>query len=151
MSSYAADLDIGTHASFYSPPEGGGNTAMVGVDATYRLNNYFSARGSVDNANYRTTEHQYSLTSYTLDMLLHLMGAAQIDPYVGLGGGLNEKQIDGFPNSTTLMNALAGVTIHFPTFNAGVEIKYTIPDTRYMDTGFYSAGGNMTGGMHLSL
>jgi hypothetical protein len=29
----AADLDIGTHASVYYPPEGGGNTVMAGIDA----------------------------------------------------------------------------------------------------------------------
>lgn len=148
---FAADLDIGTHASFFLPPEGGGNTIMAGIDANYRLSSYFSARASVDNANYSANNHGYSITAVTVTLLGHLMGDSTLDPYVGAGAGLFDKKIDGISNSTTGLNAVAGIAAHFPTFNAGFEVKYTIPDTRYMDTGFYSVGGQMTGGLHVSL
>jgi hypothetical protein len=149
--SFAADLDIGTHASFYAPPEGGGNTLMTGVDATYRVGPYFSARGDLDNSSYQTADHKYSLTSLTLTLIGHLMGASNIDPYLGAGIGHYDKKIDGETNLSTGLNYLAGIAAHFQTFNAGIEIKYVIPDTRYMDTGFYTAGANMTGGMHIDL
>lgn len=149
--SFAADLDIGTHASFYVPPEGGGTTLMTGIDADYRIGSYFSARGSVDNANYQTSEHQYSLTALTLTLIYHTLGASSIDPYLGAGAGLYDKKTDGVSDSTTGLNVLAGVSAKFQTFNVGFEVKYIIPDTRHMDTGFYSFGGQMTGGLHVSL
>jgi len=148
--SSAADLDIGTHASFFIPPEGGGNTLMTGIDANYKIGSYFSARASVDNANYSTADHQYSLTSLTITLIGHILGASSIDPYLGAGVGLFDKKIDGVSDSSTGLNALAGIAAHFPTFNAGLEIKYTIPDTGHMDTGFYSIGGQMTGGLRVS-
>ena len=150
-SSFAADLDIGTHASFYAPPEGGGNTLMTGVDATYRVGPYFSARGDVDNSSYQTADHKYSLTSLTLTLIGHPMGASSIDPFLGAGLGNYDKQIDGLTDSSTGLNFLAGIAAHFQTFNAGIEIKYVIPDTRDMATGFYTVGANMTGGMHIEL
>jgi len=148
---FGADLDIGTHASFFLPPEGGGNTLMTGIDANYRVGPYFSLRGSVDNASYATNDHKYSVTSITLTAIEHLMGDSPIDPYIGAGAGLYDKTIDGDPNSTTGLNALAGIAARFQTFNVGFELKYTIPDTRYMETGYYSVGGQMTGGLHVSL
>jgi len=147
---FADDLDIGTHASFYLPPEGGGNTLMMGVDANYRIGSYFSARGSIDNSNYSTSDHQYSLTTYTVTLIGHILGDSNIDPYLGAGLGLYDKKTDGISNSTTGYNALAGLAFRFPAFNAGLEIKYTIPDSRHMDTGYYSIGGQMTGGLHVS-
>ena len=91
---FAADLDIGTHASFYSPPEGGGNTVMDGVDATYRLGPYFSARGDLDNSSYQASNHKYSLTSLAITLIGHLLGDYKVDPYLGGGLGLYDKQID---------------------------------------------------------
>lgn len=123
---------------------------MTGIDANYRISSYFSARASVDNANYQTSEHQYSLTSLSITLIGHLLGAASIDPYVGAGIGYYDKTIDGSSDSSTGLNTLAGIAAHFPTFNAGLEIKYIIPDTRHMETGFYSIGGQMTGGIHVS-
>jgi hypothetical protein len=41
--------------------------------------------------------------------------------------------------------------VHLLVFDLGAEIKYVIPDTRDMKTGFYSAGANFTGGLHVSL
>jgi len=147
----AADLDIGTHASFYSPPEGGGNTVMAGIDATYRMGPYFSARGDLDNSNYQAADHKYSLTSVSITLIGHLLGASNIDPYIGLGVGYYDKITDGASDKSTGLNSVAGIAVHFQTFNAAVEIKYVIPDTRHMDTGFYSAGGQMTGGLHVDL
>jgi hypothetical protein len=147
----ATDLDIGTHASFYYPPEGGGNTLMTGVDATYRIGPYFSARGDLDNSSYQTADHKYSLTSLSLTLIGHLNGDSIVDPYVGGGLGYYDKTTDGVSDKSTGLNALVGIAAHFQTFNAGVEIKYVIPDTRHMDTGFYSAGGQMTGGLHVDL
>lgn len=149
--SLAADLDIGTHASFFIPPEGGGNTLMTGIDANYRLNTYFSARGSIDNANYQTNEHQYSLTSLTVTLIGHLLGESSIDPYVGAGVGYYDKKIDGNSDSSTGLNALAGISAKFTTFSVGLEVKYIIPDTKHMETGFYSVGGQLTGGLHISM
>jgi len=148
---FADDLDIGTHASFYLPPEGGGNTLMAGVDATYRHSDYVSLRGSVDNSNYQATEHKYSVTWLTLDLIYHTMGRNVIDPYIGAGGGLVDKKVDSDPSlTTTSLNALAGISMNFQSLVVGFEVKYIIPDTRYMETGFYSAGGNLTGGLHVS-
>lgn len=149
--SFAADLDIGTHASFYLPPEGGGNTLMTGIDATYRTGPYFSIRGDLDNSSYQTSDHKYSLTSLAVTLVGHPLGNSKIDPYVGAGLGLYDKKIDDLTDSSTGLNALAGISIHFQTFNAGVEIKYVIPDTRHMETGFYTVGGNLTGGLHIDL
>lgn len=148
---FAADLDIGTHASFYYPPEGGGNTLMTGIDATYRIGPYFSARGDLDNSSYQTADHKYSVTSLAVTLLGHIMGDSNIDPYIGGGLGFYDKKIDGVANSSTGLNAVTGIAVHFQTFNAGIEIKYVILDTRYMETGFYSVGGNMTGGLHVDL
>jgi len=150
-SALAADLDIGTHASFYIPPEGGGNTLMTGVDANYRIGPYFSARGSVDNSNYQTSDHRYTLTSITITLIGHLLGRSSIDPYAGAGIGFYEKRIDDSTLTSTGLNAVAGISANFQTFNAGVEIKYTVPDTKHMETGFYSVGGQMTGGLHVDL
>jgi hypothetical protein len=147
----AADLDIGTHASFYSPPEGGGNTLMTGIDATYCFGPYFSARGDLDNSSYQTADHKYSLTSLAVTLIGHLLGDSKVDPYVGGGLGYYDKKTDGVSDTSTGLNALTGITVHFQTFNVGVEIKYLIPDTRHMETGFYSVGGQMTGGLHVDL
>jgi opacity protein-like surface antigen len=150
--SYSADLDLGTHASFFLPPEGGGgNATMVGVDANYKIGPYFSARGSVDNSNYVANTINYSLTSVTVTLIGHLLGSSPIDPYAGAGIGFYDKKTNGVSRDTTGLNALAGISMNFQTFTAGIEIKYTLPDTRYMNSGFYSIGGQMTGGMHLSL
>lgn len=148
---YAATLDIGTHASFYYPPEGGGNTLMTGIDATYLIGPYFSARGDLDNSSYQTSDHKYSLTSLAVTLIGHLMGASTIDPYVGAGVGYYDKKTDGVSDTSTGLNTLMGITAHFQALNVGVEIKYTIPDARHMETGFYSLGGNMTGGLHVDL
>ena len=123
---------------------------MTGLDATYSMNSYFSARGSVDNANYTTTDHKYSITSLTITLIGHLLGEATIDPYLGAGLGYYEKKIDMETLSSTGLNAVAGISMKFQTFNIGLEIKYTIPDTKQMETGFYSVGANLTGGLHIS-
>jgi phage tail protein X len=65
--------------------------------------------------------------------------------------GYYYNKTDGVSDTSTGLNALTGIAVHFQTFNAGVEIKYVIPDTRHMETGFYSAGGQMTGGLHVDL
>jgi len=148
---FAADLDIGTHASFYYPPEGGGNTLMTGIDATYKVGSYFSARGDLDNSSYQAADHKYSLTSLAVTLIGHLMGESNIDPYIGGGIGYFDKKTDGVSDTSTGLNALAGVAAHFQSLNVGVELKYTIPDTRHMETGFYSFGGNMTSGIHVDL
>ncbi|MFH1709730.1 MAG: outer membrane beta-barrel protein [bacterium] len=147
----AADLDIGTHASFYYPPEGGGNTLMTGIDATYRIGPYLSIRGDLDNSSYQAAAHKYSMTSLAVTLIGHLLGASMVDPYLGGGVGLYEKNTDGTVDSSTGLNALAGIAIRFQTFNVGVEAKYVLPDTRHMETGFYTIGGNMTGGLHIDL
>ncbi len=147
----AADLDIGTHASVYYPPDGGGNTMMVGIDATYRMDPYFSARGDLDNSSYQSADHKYSLTSMAVTLIGHLLGDSNFDPYVGAGLGYYDKKIDGIADSSTGLNSLAGIAVHFKTFSAGIEVQYVIPDTRYMETGFYSFGGNMTGGLHIEM
>jgi hypothetical protein len=147
----AADLDIGTHASFYAPPEGGGNTLMTGVDATYKMGPYFSAKGSLDNSSYQAAEHKYSLTSVSITLIGHLLGASSIDPYIGQGIGYYDKKTDSVSDTSTGLNSVAGIAVHYQTFNAGIEIKYVIPDTRHMESGFYSAGGQMTGGLHVDL
>jgi hypothetical protein len=149
--SFAADLDIGTHASFYYPTEGGGNTLMTGVDATYRTGPYLSIRGDLDNSSYQTADHKYSLTSLAVTLIGHLLGESKIDPYVGGGLGFYEKTTDGLIDSSTGLNALAGIAVHFQTLNVGLEIKYVLPDTRHMETGFYTIGGNLTGGLHIDL
>jgi hypothetical protein len=150
-SSVAASLNIGTHASFYAPPEGGGNTLMAGIDATYRLNSYFSARGDLDASNYQSNDHKYSLTSLSVTLIGHLLGSSSVDPYLGAGIGLYDKRTDDVTDRSTGFNALAGIAVHFPTFNLGIEVKYVLPDTRHMDAGFYTMGGNMTGGLHVDL
>ncbi len=124
---------------------------MVGVDANYRMNDYFSVRGSVDNSNYSTNEHKYSLTMVMVNLIGHLMGKSSVDPYAGAGMGLSDKNTDGSSVTTTALNALAGIAVNIQGLTAGLEIKYTIPDTRDMNTGFYSAGGNLTGGVHLTI
>jgi hypothetical protein len=149
--SFAGSVDIGTHASFYAPPEGGGNTLMVGVNATYVLNSYFSARGDVDSSNYQANDHKYSLTSLTLTLIGHLLGNSAVDPYLGAGMGMYDKKTDDLSDTSTGLNALAGIAMHFPTIDLGIEVKYVIPDTRDMKTGFYSAGCNLTGGLHVRL
>ena len=124
---------------------------MTGVDATYRIGPYFSARGDLDNSNYQSFDHKYSLTSLSITLIGHLLGDSNFDPYVGGGLGFYDKSTDGVTDSSTGLNALAGIIAHFQTFNAGLELKYVIPDTRHMETGFYTFGGNMTGGLHVEL
>jgi hypothetical protein len=148
---FAAELDIGTHASVYYPPEGGGNTLMTGIDATYKIGPYFSARGDLDNSSYQAADHKYSLTSLAVTLIGHLLGDSNFDPYVGAGLGYYDKKIDGVTDASTGLNALAGISAHFQTFTAGLELKYVIPDTRHMETGFYSFGGTMTGGLHVDI
>lgn len=148
---FSADLDIGTHASFFLPPEGGGNTLMAGIDATYRLNDTFSARGSVDNASYSTSDHKYEVTSASADLIWHVLGKSFFDPYLGSGVVYYVKSTDGIASSTTGLNALAGLSLVFQTFSAGVEVKYTVPDANDMKTGYYSSGGQLTGGLHVNL
>ena len=147
----SADLDIGTHANFYLPPEGGGNTLSTGIDATYRIDNYVSARGSVDNASYSANNIHYSLTSLTIDLIYHALGKNTLDPYIGAGVGYYEQKADLETTSSTGLNALAGILFHFQSFNAGIEVKYVVPDTHHMETGFYSVGGQLTGGLHITL
>jgi hypothetical protein len=148
---FCADLDIGTHANFYLPPEGGGNTLMTGVDATYRLDDHFSARGSVDNSNYAANGIAYSVTSLSLTLIEHLLGASVFDPYLGAGMTISQKKVDAVENNMTGYNAVAGVALNSSSVNVGVEIKYTIPDSGHMETGYYSVGGNLTSAVHISL
>ena len=147
----AAELDIGPHASFFLPPDGGGNTLMTGIDATYRLNDNFSARGSVDNANYSSNDHKYMVTSFSLDLITHILGKSAFDPYIGTGVVYYEKSTDGISASTTGLNAIAGISMNFQTFSAGIEVKYVVPDANDMKTGFYTAGGQLAGSLHVDL
>lgn len=124
---------------------------MTGIDATYTFNSYFSARGDLSASNYRTNDHKYSLNSLTITLMGHLLGSYYIDPYLGGGVGLYDKTIDNVSDSSTGLNGLAGIAVHFPAFNIGIEITYVLPDTRYPDTGFYAAGANFTGGLHIGL
>jgi len=150
----AGDLDIGTHANFYLPPGGGSNTLMTGIDASYRMNDRFSAKGSADTSNYTTDTAKFEVTMLSLDLIYHALGASAIDPYFGAGAGLTDtKTDDGTTRSditTTSYNAVAGISANLQSLNVGVEIKYIIPDSRHMETGFYSVGGNLAGGMHIS-
>ena len=124
---------------------------MTGIDATYTLNSYFSARGDLDTSNYQSNDHKFSLTSLTITLMGHLLGSYYIDPYLGAGVGLYDKKIDDTSDSSTGLNGLAGIAVHFPAFNVGVEIKYILPDTRHMEAGFYTMGVNFTGGLHVDL
>jgi opacity protein-like surface antigen len=150
-SAFASDLNIGTQASFYYPPEGGGNTLMAGIDATYRLSPYFSARSDLNSSNYQSADHKYSLTSLAVTLIGHLLGDSRFDPYIGAGVGYYDKETDGLSDPSTGFNSIAGIMFHFKTFSAGIEVQYVIPDTRHMETGFYSFGGNMTGGLHIEM
>jgi hypothetical protein len=64
---------------------------------------------------------------------------------------MSQKKIDTVETNLSGYNAVAGITMNAPSMNVGVEIKYTIPDGNHMETGFYSVGGNLTSGVHISL
>ena len=147
---FAASLSIGTHASYFVPPETGAtSTLMMGIDANYRMGGYFSAQLSVENANYVAGGKQYSLTPITLSVIGHPYPNAPFNPYIGGGIGYYDKTVDGASASTTGLHAMTGIALNLKTVNAGFEIKYTIPDTRDMSVGYSSVSGNMTGGMYM--
>lgn len=146
-----ADLDIGTHANFYLPPEGGGNTLMTGVDVSYKLNDHFSARGSLDNSNYTANGSAYSITMLSLTLIDHLLGSSAFDPYVGAGLNMSQGKVDTIETNMTGYNAVAGLSYKTSGVTVGVEIKYIVPDSRYMETGYYLVGGNLTSAVHISL
>jgi opacity protein-like surface antigen len=150
-SAQAATLDIGPHAYFYLPPEGGGNTLMTGVHAIYRLNDYFSVKGSADTSNYSTPTNKYTDSELSLDLLAHLMGYSNIDPYLGAGFDVAQYTVDTTTRGRTGLNALAGLAVTISGLQAGLEVKYTIPDTQDMKTGYYSVGGQITGSIHMDL
>ena len=146
----AASLSIGTHASYFLPPESGASsTLMVGIDANYRIGGYFSAQLSIENANYVAGGKQYSLTPITLSLIAYPYPGAQLSPYVGGGIGYYDKKIDGVSDSTTGIHAMTGISVALQTFNAGFEMKYTIPDTKDMSVSYTSVSGNMTGGLYM--
>lgn len=150
--SFAADLTIGTHASYYTPAEEGATpTLMLGVDADYKIGGYFTARLSIDNSNYSIAGTQYSMTPVTLSLIGHPYPDAAISPYIGGGVGYYDKKINGMSDSTTGIHALAGISMNFQTFIAGIEIKYTIPDLEDGSINYTSTTATMTGGLFVQL
>jgi len=150
MPAFSASLSVGTHASYFVPPESGAtSTLMMGVDAMYKMGGYFSAQFSVENANYIAAGKQYSLTPITVSLIAHPYPNAQLNPYVGGGVGYYDKRVDGASDSTTGVHVMTGINILLQNVNAGFEIKYTVPDTRNMNVGYSSVTGSMVGGMYM--
>ena len=159
ISSFAfAGLYVGPHAEFYLAPNSG-NATLVGIKTRYSMNDYFALQGSADTANYSNSNTRYTVTSLGGDIIYHFLGTqiiryghnywvwldnlavSGIDPYVGTGGGIfNTAGSDSTSRTTTAVNALAGLTVSLSSYYVELEVKYTVPDTRDMKTGFYSIG-----------
>jgi hypothetical protein len=148
----AADLIIGTHASYFIPPEAGASpTLMVGVDADYMIGPYFLAQLSIENANYTAGGSQYSLTPITLSLIGYPSPGATLEPYIGGGVGYYDRKIDGVSDSTTGIHAMMGIALNFQALTAGIEVRYTMPDTRDGSINYTSISANMTGGLYMKL
>lgn len=137
--SYAAELTIGTHASYYLPPEAGASsTVLLGADVSYNLDKYIEAQLSIEKSDYSASGNEYSRTNVPITIKAHYSPYSPLDPYVGGGVGYYDLKTNGVSNATAGLHALAGISINLAGLSGGLEYKYTIPNTNAWDVGYSS-------------
>lgn len=150
--SFAADVRIGTHASYYIPPEAGASaTVLLGADIDYDVDRYIEARLSIEKSDYTASGTQYSRTNVPITIKAHYSPYSSLDPYIGGGIGYYDLSTNGVSNATAGIHALAGVTMNLAGLSGGLEYTYTIPDTRTTGVGYSSFTLNINGGSYFQL
>jgi len=142
----AGNLTISGRAGMYSPP--GGNisaSVMYGLGAEYTITNNLSARAAVETTTYSVGGVQTTLTPVTADLIYRQTLGGMFTPYAGAGVGYYTSTVGSNTNSTMGVQAETGFKFALGGFDAGVEARYMLPDTKNTNSGSMSYNAYMTG------
>ncbi|MBI5700033.1 hypothetical protein HZC35_07020 [Candidatus Saganbacteria bacterium] len=144
--SFAGNLTVSGRAGLYSPPGVGASASvMYGLGAEYAITSFLSARAAVETTTYSVAGVQTSLTPITVDLIYRQSLLGMLTPYVGAGIGYYTATVGPLTSSTMGVQAETGLIFSLGGFNAGVEARYMLPDTRASGTGSMSYNAYMTG------
>ena len=143
---FAGTLTVSGRAGMYSPP--GGNISaslMYGIGADYTITEHLSARAAVETTTYSVAGVQTTLTPVTADLIYRQTLGGMFTPYVGAGVGYYTSTVGSNTNSTMGVQAETGFKFALGGFDAGVEARYILPDTKNTNSGSMSYNAYMTG------
>lgn len=150
--SSAGILNVSGRAGIYSPPQSGSSPSlMYGLGADLGLTDHLSVRAAIDTTSYSVGGNQYTLTPVTVDIIYHETIAGMVTPYAGVGVGYYSSSVNGATNATTGAQAEAGVSFALGGFNAGVELRYLLPDASNGSSGSMSFNGYASGAFTQSI
>lgn len=142
----AGNLTVSGRAGLYSPPGVGASpSVMYGLGAEYAITSFLSARAAVETTTYSVAGIQTTLTPATLDIIYRQTLLGMLTPYVGAGVGYYTATVGSNTSSTIGVQAETGLKFAVGGFDAGVEARYMLPDTRASGTGSMSYNAYMTG------
>ncbi|MFA4905155.1 MAG: hypothetical protein WC645_01485 [Candidatus Margulisiibacteriota bacterium] len=145
-SAFAGNLTVSGRAGLYSPPGVGASpSVMYGLGAEYAITSFLSARAAVETTTYSVAGVQTSLTPITVDLIYRQTLLGMLTPYVGAGVGYYTATVGSLTSSTMGVQAETGFQFAVGGFNAGVEARYMLPDTKTSGTGSMSYSAYMTG------
>lgn len=144
--SFAGTLTISGRAGMYSPPGVGQSVSlMYGMGAEYTITSFLSARAAVETTTYNVDGRQTTLTPVTADLIYRQTLGGMLTPYVGAGVGYYTATVGPLTSSTMGVQAETGFKFTLGGFDAGVEARYMLPDTKTAATGSMSYNAYMTG------
>ena len=144
--SLAGNLTVSGRAGLYSPPGVGASASvMYGLGAEYSITSFLSARAAVETTTYSVAGIQTTLTPVTVDIIYRQTLLGMLTPYVGAGIGYYTATVGPLTSSTIGVQAETGLKFTIGGFDAGVEARYLLPDTKTAATGSMSYNAYMTG------
>ncbi len=146
----AEKLKVGMDISVYKAEGVDNVTYMVEATATYTINDYLHAVGTIGWTEYESGDEKVVETPITLDGEYHPLGSSKLDPYVGAGLGYFRKTVGDDDMSSFGCQALAGVRWTIKgEFGVSFEVKYRIPDFSKPSEGGVTMNGGVMGQLEL--
>ncbi|MBN1426240.1 outer membrane beta-barrel protein [Candidatus Fermentibacteria bacterium] len=140
-------ISVTATASIYDPPGDAGASPMLGLRANYWLSSKVALAGNVSWTKYDDAGTSITYVPVSIDGILHPLGSAKFDPYVGAGLGLNYRSWADDSRTDAGVEFLAGLAYRpGGSMSFDFEVKRRIEDlSDTKDSGSWSFGGGITG------
>jgi len=148
----AGTINFSGRAGIFTPSAPGASASlMYGVGAEYLIDQHWSVRGGVETTTYSVNNVQTTYTPVTVDLIYSQPIAENIRSYAGAGLSYNTTTVGGISSQTSGGQAEAGIKFAMGGMDAGLEIRYLIPDATKMDKGITTYSGYATGSFSQSI